>query len=449
MLTKKQIKEHYMTPKIQKTIMRVSTDGNSFRAAHWVDIKIVNGKEIELQDWYKHKNGEKYKLRLACQANYTDTVSKGRVLYWTLNFFEDQIFEINYQNVNSEKSRVISRQYTVGYTLGIDIDKERGKDIHDPEVKKAIEDQAQFYSDFFRAHLPSSVYCLYSGGGIYILLHHKCFELYFKRYRGEDYDWNSKMQKLTDAFNYLIKDREADFFELHPEHVGKVKSDALNNSQRVFKTIFSIHKKLDYAVIPLNPENIVIDFAAATIPLSKETIDSGNKWYTEFDDGVQFIRSFLAPYMKDDVPGVTRVTGKKYFIQNSGYICSDMPIPDMGRWPPCMRNLYALPSCGEGATRALAVFVSFLGQIGIEEQQARTMFDELADRWDARKSNIFEAYFGKMNVPTCQRLISDDNRGFPQGVSIKLLNVCKKDLRCLNSRSPYYYADRKAKLRMV
>lgn len=70
MLTKKQIKEHYMRPEIQKTIMRVSTDGNSFRAGHWADLMVVNGEEIELKDWYKHKKGEKYKLRLASQADY-------------------------------------------------------------------------------------------------------------------------------------------------------------------------------------------------------------------------------------------------------------------------------------------------------------------------------------------------------------------------------------------
>lgn len=370
-----------------------------------------------------------------------------RGLYWTLNFFDPQIFEFNYENVNREESRLISQQYTVGYTLGIDIDKGREKDIHDPEVKKALEDMAQFLCDFFREYLPRSVYALYSGGGIYVMLHHKCFDPYFKQYRSEKYDWHNKMQNLTDAFNRLIEDKGAEFFKLHPEHVGKVKVDALNNSQRVFKTIFIIHKRLDYAVILLNPENILIDFAAAKIPLSKEIIDSSNNWYTEFDDGAQFIKTFLVPYMKDDVQEVTRVAGQKYVTQNSGYICSDLPISDMEKWPPCMRNLYALPFCGEGATRALAVFVSFLGQIGIEEHKARAMFDELADRWDARKSNIFESYFGKMKVPTCRRLISDDNRGFPQGVSIKLLNVCKRDLRCLNSPSPYYYADRKAKLK--
>lgn len=40
--------------------------------------------------------------------------------------------------------------------------------------------------------------------------------------------------------------------------------------------------------------------------------------------------------------------------------------------------------------------------------------------------------------------MSDDDTGFPKGVSIKLLNVCKSDMRCLKVPSPYYYTDRVA-----
>ena len=107
-----------------------------------------------------------------------------------------------------------------------------------------------------------------------------------------------------------------------------------------------------------------------------------------------------------------------------------------------MRNLYNLAWCGDGQTRALAAFASFLGQIGIEENQAYMMFNELANRWGARTENIFLNYFRKMKVPTCKRLISDDNRGFPKGVSIKMLGVCKPDIQCMNVPSPYYYTDK-------
>jgi hypothetical protein len=75
------------------------------------------------------------------------------------------------------------------------------------------------------------------------------------------------------------------------------------------------------------------------------------------------------------------------------------------------------------------------------------MFSTVADRWCARTSNLFESYFRKMKTPTCARLGSNDNTGFPKGVSIKHLGVCVPDLKCMNAPSPYYYVDVKAKLR--
>jgi hypothetical protein len=238
---------------------------------------------------------------------------------------------------------------------------------------------------------------------------------------------------------------EMEFFRLHPEHIGKVKSDALNNSQRVFKTIFSIHKNLDYGVIPLNPVNIKIDFEKAKIPLKGEVVELGKSWYVEYDDGKLFLNKCLMPYLKK----AEDKRSKRPQVIDAIYKCSSIPIGDINNWPACMRNLYTLPECKEGQTRALAVFVSFLGQIGIEESTAYNMFDELANRWDARKSNIFEKYFQKMKVPSCFRLISDDNTGFPKGVSIKRLGVCKPNMRCLNVPSPYYYTDKTGNIKRL
>lgn len=435
MLTKKQTEEHYKNPEIKKSIMRVSSDNGNCRAGNW-----------DFANWYKYPKGKKIKLCLANEEDYTNMVETCRTLYWTLNYFDPGIFEVNYKNVRSDESPVISRRYTVGYTFGIDIDKEHGKDIHDPEVKKAVEDIAQYFSDKLRKYLPNSVYCLYSGGGIYILVHHKVFNQYYNRYLSNPdpkYSWDKMLSVLGDAFDYLIEDMRDEFFKLHPEHIGKVKPDQLNNSQRVFKTIFSIHKSLDYAVIPLDPENIKIDFERATVPLKPEVINEGVVWYTKNDNGGKFLEYVLKPFLEKAYE--KKEASYKY---KSDYTCSSIPIEDLNKWPPCMRNLYTLSSCGEGATRAIAAFASFLGQIGIERNQAYKMFNELADRWGARKENIFDDYFAKMKVPTCRRLISDDNRGFPKGVSIKRLGVCKPDMRCLNSPSPYYYADKKAKLHL-
>ena len=182
-----------------------------------------------------------------------------------------------------------------------------------------------------------------------------------------------------------------------------------------------------------------IEFEHASIPLKPEIIKLGENWYTEYDHGGYLLANLLKPFFYQSYRNINKTYMEE---RKQEFDCSPIPIEDIDKWPPCMRNLYRLSLCGDGQTRALAALASFLGQIWIEEHQAHTMFDGLANRWGARTENIFSNYFKIMKVPTCKRLISDDNRGFPKGVSIKILGVCKPDIRCLNMHSPYYYADK-------
>jgi hypothetical protein len=436
MLTRQQIKEHYSIAGIKNNIIRVSMDSDSFRAG--------NGNFCS---WYKSQNGKKVKWCLANDADYLKMAHRFRTFYWTLNVFDPEIFGIDYNTIKKEDSPAISRKYTVGYTFGVDIDKEHGTDIHDLEVKKAVEDMAQYFSDRFRDYVPNSVYCLYSGGGVYVMVHHKVFDQFCDRFKSDPNEsWDKMAKVLGDALDYLIGDLNDEFFKLHPEHIGKVKADQLNNSQRVFKTLFSVHKKLDYAVIPLDPNNIRINFENASIPLKPEVIKLGENWYTEYDHGEYFLNNLLKPFLKQSYNNINKTYRKE---EKQEFNSSPISIEDIEKWPPCMRNLYSLAWCGDGQTRALAAFASFLGQIGIEEKQAYMMFDGLADRWGARKENIFSNYFRIMKVPTCRRLVSDDNRGFPKSVSIKILGVCKPDIRCGNVPSPYYYADKKGNMKRL
>jgi len=447
-ISQKIISKHYKTAGIMKTILRVSTDGECNRAGMKFTPKAYKDKNGEIKDsidWYNGMFSSRkhdYKLNLSIEKDYIKAIEECRTLYWTLNVFESDIFDIDYRGVEKSERTMLSRAYTAGYTFGIDIDREHGTDIHNPDVKKAVEDMGQFFADKLREYAPNSVYCLYSGGGIYVMLHHKVFEPYFEKFRNTD-EWDVMFMTLLDAFDYLIGDIRDEFFKLHPEHTGKVKPDQLNNSQRVFKTIFSVHKSLDYAVIPLDPKGVYIDFERAALPLSNDVISSGDSWYDNYDDGRDFLNNILKPYLN-----MAHERKQKHTFSScnsgSGVEVSAVPIEDIEKWPPCMRNIYNLHTCGEGKTRALAIFVSFLGQIGIAEEYARFLFDEVSDRWGATKSNIFESYFRNMKVPTCARLGSTDNRGFPKGVSIKSLNVCRPNARCVNVPSPRYYADTEA-----
>lgn len=452
-LTALDIKRHYMTPEVMKTIIRVSTDGLNSRAGAKLTPKAFKDKKtgelIDWFDWYKGKVKKAQrktlqKINLADEFDYKDAVCSLRTLYWTLNLFEKNIYDVDYHKINKPESPLISRKNTAGYTLGVDIDKEDGKDIHDPEVKEAVEAMAQFFSDKLREYAPNSVYCLYSGGGIYVMVHHKVFKPYFKKLRAEK-DWDILLLTLLASFDALIGDIRDEFFKIHPKYIGKAKPDQLNGSQRAFKTIFSVHKSLDYAVIPLDPENIKIDFQKAQIPLTEEVLKSGDSWYTSFDKDSKFLNNVMKPYLKK----IYAEKSKKTSFVSGVTEKSHNPISDMTKWAPCMRNLYNLPTCGEGRTRALAIFVSYLFQIGIKEEEAKCLFSELVNRWSARASNIFESYFGNMKVPTCERLTSKDQQGFPKGVSIKYLGVCKPDLKCLHIPSPRYYTDEEANMKRL
>ncbi len=458
MLTKQEIKNHYSTPEVQQTIIRVATDGEYSRAG----MKLIpnafkdkkTGELVDLMDWYnlrsytpeEGKRKEDKKINLSLKEHYNDAVSVCRTLYWTLNFFDADIYTIDFHNFSQSDRTYESREHTVGYMLGVDIDKDHGCDIHDPAVKKAVEDMAQYFSDRLRAYAPNSVYCLYSGGGIYVVVHHKVFEPYFEKFKNSA-DWHEMLHVLLDAFNLLISDFREDFFRLHPEHIGKVKPDQLNGSQRVFKSIYSIHAKMDYAVIPLDPTSIKIDFDRATLPLKPAVLADGENWYTKYDDGTTFLNLLLKPLLwraKETRDAQGKFTG----TPQTSVSTSALPV-DFSNWPPCMKNLYNLEKCGEGATRALAIFVSFLGQAGVPEDTAQDMFYTLVNRWNARPSNIFTSYYKKMNVPTCLRLNSNDTRAFPHGISIKNLHVCKMDSRCVCITSPYMYVDVEANKKRI
>lgn len=437
-LTASKIRKHYETPGIQKTIQRLSKSEEYHRAGNG-DNKV----------WYRSEIGKKVKIDLSNPSDYTFLVSKCRTLYWTLNLFEQEIYDLDYNVITKEDGPITSRSYTAGYTFGIDIDHGHGMDIHNPEVKKAVEGMAQFYTDKLREHAPNSVYVAYSGGGIYLMVHHMVFAPYFERFRNKD-NADIMLLNLLDAFDSLIGDLETEFFKQHPEHIGKVKADQLNNSQRVFKTLFSVHKSLDYAVIPLDPDDVNIDFERAILPLKPEVIKDGELWYSDYDDGTDFLNIVLKPYLEKRLCLKKTFTEKSRSQEYSIYIeSSSAPINNIMEWPPCMRNLWNLPECGQGQTRALAIFASFLGQIAIKEDTAREMFNSLAERWKAPRSNIFESYYRRMKTPTCESLRSDDNRGFPKGSSIKRLGVCDPDSRCVSVSSPRYYADKGANAKLL
>lgn len=438
-LAKSDLLKHYFRQDIREIIQSLSI----FEGLH----RCGNGDNWA---WYHNgkfdnptKDGPRYHVDLSTKAGYDFLTSQFRTLYWSLNFFDPEIFSVDF---SVTKGPQISRKYTRAYMFGVDIDTknkhgEHGLNINVPKVKAAVEALGQYTADRIREFAPNSVHCLFSGGGIYVLIHHRAFTQFFDTYKvgkeGIDYDY--WLEVLIDAVNAFLNDIYTDFEKAHPEHSDYAKMDILNSAKRVFKAPYSIHKKHPYAVIPLNPDNVLIDFEAATIPLKQEVIDKGKAWYTTYDTDYKLLDHLEQHYFKR---AEETVTDKTFKIRNTELEIS--PIPIRENWPPCIKNMLSLPTSDEGATRALFFLATFLGQVGIPEQEAKDIFFGLAKQWNKPTANIFETKYKLLHCPNCETLRSPDNTGYPRGKSILCLGICKPDIRCigLQKKNPRYYADK-------
>lgn len=421
---------HYSRPEIKTTIQRIAADGDNHKCA--------NG---DFASWYRMKDGKLCHMDLTDDADYMHIINRHRSLYWSLNYFKPSMYALDYNQklddcikIKSQDSPKISREQTSSYTFGVDIDKGHGCDIHTPGIKQAVEDMSQFYATELMKYAPNSVYVVYSGGGIYVYVHHKVFDPFFNQDSIQDHDYAVKI--LLETFALLIEDIRIQFFKLFPQHEGKVKPDSLNSAKRVFKSIFSIHKSLPYSVIPLDPHNVKIDFDDAKLPLSDEVVSRGDDWYVAYDDDLTMLQKLKGYYdqamQKVKTSCTTAYTKSKVLINDSEY-------------PPCVKNILQMDSCGEGATRALAFLAAFLGQVGLTYDDAATVWYGLANHWDAdaANTNIFDAHFQKMHTTSCQKITDRNNKGYP-GVSLNVLGVCKPNMKCMGIGSPRYYADKKA-----
>ena len=356
-----------------------------------------------------------------------------------MNYFNPYFYTLNFNQGLPEYERIpkangprISKMNTKSYTFSVDID--AIGDIHDHTVKQAVEDLAQFHADEFRKYAPNSVYILFSGGGVYVHVHHKVFQEYFNNL---GYPYDESVQSLLTGFGGWLDDISKRFFLKYPQHEGKAKADSLNDAKRIFKTIFSLHNSKPYAVIPLDPDNIKINFDKAKLPLKEDVLDAGDRWYRDYDmDGKMLDEAIrYSEQAKIKHP-------KREYDDSIGYERSEVPI-SVEEWPPCMQNLIKLE---HGTTRARAVICAFMGQMGIPEQEAYNIFLDLSTRWNQHTTNVFESNYRVLRTPYCKTLNSDDNSGYPHGRSLKNLDICKADIGCINCGSPRYYADKQANI---
>jgi hypothetical protein len=397
-------REHYQRPEVKGTILRYCLDGEAFRA--------LNGD----QGWYTSANDGKVRLRTP--GDYEDTITRFRTLYATLDLLDPSVKQASgvWDDTKHAPTEPIGTlRDCAAYTLGVDID--GVGDIQDPEVKGAVEGAARFLVDALNAAgITKSVHCLYSGGGIYVFVHHGLFRA-SSEWSPEDRE--QAFRSLTMAFNGLIEEISQKFFEAHPGHSGKAKFDALNNQKRKFKTIFSIHKRLPFAVIPLDPQHIEINFDKARLPISAEVLGEGERWYQSYDpEELPRLKELLQPYV-EQVAEVLQERGVR--TRNHEIPRFPKPLP-LEKWPPCMRNILEKAEPGKGPHRALAVLAAYLYQAGWPEEEAFKLWVPIAERAGV-EARIFYCWFGQMRCPSCQT-IRKRSAGYPR-VGLGELGYCE------------------------
>lgn len=400
--------EHYMRPDVREIITKFAMPGDGA----W---RCLNGDFVR---WYGY-NGDQ--ARLLTLEDYDEIVDRYRTLYQSLNVFDPALWMVarKKDQINSYNPLGTPAD-TAAYTLGVDIDKGPGCDIEKDDVKQAVEGAAQFLVDYLRDNgVHSSVWVAFSGGGIYLFIHHEIC-------RPETIGGRQEFFEMaTDGFNRLISHISDKFFEAHPEHKGKVKFDALNNSKRIFKSILSIHKSKPYAVTPLNRDSIKIDFERARVPLALDMIEEAGVWYSTYDPAereplLKLLDTFRMPEEEAE---------RKKRSGQGGEVTVLAEKIEREDFPPCIKHILDAANQGEGKTRFTAVLSAFLYQVGWSEEEARTIVKEVSNRNGLPNANhIFDSCFGRISCPSC-KTIREDGAGYPH-MGLKGLGACVPDGMC-------------------
>ena len=382
--------------------------------------------------WWKRASPETEKLYVLSE-DYDLVTRNVRSLYWSLNFFEDSIRTREQAVPKKGERHGIIGDYgtTVAYSLSVDIDHADGSDVF--HTKEALEAAAQFFIGKLHDNgITRSYDVLFSGGGMYILTHPAITVC--PTPNAERTDRERWFYLLAETYNMFINDVQQQFFESCPEYADLVKFDALNNSKRVFKSLFSIHKKHPFAVIPLDKNVPVIDFDAAHPPLSDSVINTGVSWLSDSDmNERQALIEMLFQY-----GGQVREKRSADYIDTE-ITMSDKPVI-CGDFPPCINavlNAYKLPS---GATRMISFLSAYLYQVRWDRQHSFALVLKTADQLGMgrdRARRYFNDWFGKMNCPSCSTIRTTGTH-YP-AMNMGELNICKPDDECEKIHNPIRY----------
>ena len=310
----------------------------------------------------------------------------------------------------------------------------RSKICHEGR-KEAVEAAARYLvGRLGEAGISGAVRVAFSGQGVYVVLHPGLSGRPDPA-DGEELDFDKldrDYKVWLEAFNSFLADVERGFFEEHPEHVGRVKIDKLNNQKRKLKCLLSIHRTLPYAVVPLDPDDIEIDFDEASVPLSAEVLERARAW-VETWESTPDERHALAELLKPYAEKVDEEIGGR--AESSGEIRrSTEPIP-IDRWCPFYKALLEYEDA-PGKHRALGALATWLYQAGWNETEAFDLWYPIAARADV-ETRIFYTSYGVINSPNCET-IQRTSSGYPS-LGFGGLGLCVPDEKCQGCRWPGEY----------
>lgn len=419
------VSEHYQ--RCKEVILSLCKEEGAFRAL------IGDHKKW----WKTDREKGTAKLFYPDDENYDYLTGKYRTLYWTAQLFTPETAEVE-RPYDFEKHKIIEqiggRETTLYHSFFLDLDKADDKDIHTPGVIEWLEKGIKFFADKLLTAGVTSFGLLFSGGGGYCKLHPRLGMV-----AEDEKDREYKIEIIQRAFDLFIGDVASEFFQKYPEAIRYIKFDKLNyDKKRQVKTIFSVHKKYPYAVIPLDKYNPKINLEEATLPISDETIERAKNWLVYYDD-IDNFGNLLKTWIDKAKETIKKIHGTRSVELSSEEI-------EEKDWPPCIKNLIAKRDLksGGGATRALSVIASYTRYAGVPEEKAYSIFQRKANEWNAETSNIFESWYGCEHldkpicfVPSCEKLRTKGS-GYPHP-ELGELNICTPDERCKQIHSPIQY----------
>lgn len=251
-----------------------------------------------------------------------------RTAYATIDYAEDSVYNTRYwkdtedgrQWLDKDRERLPDYGDIKSWALFVDIDisdeyKVRPlKDSH----KATIRDRLSYWVNVFEKMCGgiSPVHILDSGGGMYVFSAPSCLKPIYDTYDSEDRglifkEIGERMRVIVGTLNSLIcaeDDMPDDLFS----------ADKVQNKNRQYKVIGSVHKSLDAVVNPVNPENINIQHKKVS-DISESDIDEAREWVNSFtsEDYEQRINDiinylFQGEFTENETVDVNQVDGESW-----------------------------------------------------------------------------------------------------------------------------------------